>query len=281
MRWHQAIQGCGTVEANGLRFAYFEWGRPSDPLVLLFHGFPDTAHTWDGLAPKIAAAGFRVAAPFLRGYAPSALPERDTDSRTLGEDVAAVIPALGAERARVVGHDWGAESVYAAVALAPERIERMVAIGIPHRASLTPTPRALWGARHFITLKLPGAEARFRERDLAGVEVLCRRWSPTWRFTPEDLEPVKNAFAAPGCLRAALGYYRALTLNTPDFMRAPITVPSLCVLGTADPNVSPKDGEKARTRFRGRYDVVGIPGGHFCHRESPRQLLDAVIPFLR
>ena len=56
------------VDANGLRFGYLEEG--SGPLVLLLHGFPDTAHTWDELRPRIAAKGYRAVSPFLRGYAP-------------------------------------------------------------------------------------------------------------------------------------------------------------------------------------------------------------------
>jgi pimeloyl-ACP methyl ester carboxylesterase len=267
-----------SYQANGLRFATLEWGE--GPLVLLFHGFPDTARTWDQIGPAIARAGYRVVAPFLRGYAPSGIPERDTDSRTLAEDVVALIAALGADRARLVGHDWGAEAVNAATALAPERVERLVSVAVPNRAAITFTPSLVWALRHFFSLTLPGAEARFARDDYAMVDHLCRRWSPTWRFTVEDLEPVKNAFAAPGCLHAALGYYRAAKYSTPDFMRGPIDVPTLNIAGGDDPNVSPAVYERTRKHYRGRFEVVTISGGHFCHRESPEQLLAALIPFL-
>jgi pimeloyl-ACP methyl ester carboxylesterase len=73
------------VEANGMRFAYLEWG--SGPLVLAMHGFPDTPHTWNVIGPALAAEGFRVVAPFQRGYAPSSMPARDATSKDLGEDV--------------------------------------------------------------------------------------------------------------------------------------------------------------------------------------------------
>jgi pimeloyl-ACP methyl ester carboxylesterase len=68
------------VHANGLKFAYIEEG--SGPLVLLLHGFPDTAHTWDDLRPRIAAHGYRAVSPFMRGYHPSAIPDRDPDQET-------------------------------------------------------------------------------------------------------------------------------------------------------------------------------------------------------
>jgi pimeloyl-ACP methyl ester carboxylesterase len=61
------------VQANGTRFGYLEEGQ--GPLVLLFHGFPDTAHTWDAVRARVADRGFRAVTPFLRGYAPSSVPE--------------------------------------------------------------------------------------------------------------------------------------------------------------------------------------------------------------
>ncbi|HUB09051.1 MAG TPA: alpha/beta hydrolase [Myxococcales bacterium] len=266
------------LQANGLRFACLEWGR--GPLVLALHGFPDTAESWDPLGPKLAAAGFHVVAPYLRGYAPTEPPPRDADSRTLGEDVLGLLDALGEPRAFVVGHDWGAEAAYAAVALAPERVARLVAIGIPHRAALTPTPRLAWALRHFVTLTLPGAEARFARRDLAGIARLWHRWSPTWSFTEGDLAPVKRCLAAPGSLHAALGYYRAASVRTPAFLRRPVEVPTLNVAGADDPSVPPATFEATRAHFRAAFQVAAIPGGHFCHRESPDPFLAAVLPFL-
>jgi len=100
------------VDANGLNFAYLENG--SGPLVLMLHGFPDTAHSWDDLRPRIAAKGYRAVSPFMRGYHPSAIPDRDTDQETLARDPLALIEALGARDAIIIGHDWGALAGYAA-----------------------------------------------------------------------------------------------------------------------------------------------------------------------
>jgi pimeloyl-ACP methyl ester carboxylesterase len=80
-----------NVDANGLKFAYLEDG--SGPLVLMLHGFPDTAHTWDDLRPRIAAKGYRAVSPFTRGYHPSAIPDHDADQETLSRDPLALIDA--------------------------------------------------------------------------------------------------------------------------------------------------------------------------------------------
>ena len=98
----------GSVEANGLTFRYLEEGE--GPLVLLLHGFPDNAMTWDRVMPGLADAGYRAVAPFMRGYPPSEIPaDGRYDAAALAGDVAALIDALNDGRpAFVMGHDWGA-----------------------------------------------------------------------------------------------------------------------------------------------------------------------------
>lgn len=267
------------VRANGLDFSCLTWGQ--GPLVLLLHGFPDTPHTWDLLGPGIAAQGFRVVAPFMRGYAPTGMPKADTTSRDLGEDVVALISAVGADKAHLIGHDWGSEAVYAAVGLAPERVLSLTGIGVPHRAALPPAPRFAWALRHFVTLSLPGAEGRFERDDFAELEMLIRRWSPTWKFTAADLAPIKACFRAPGTVHAALGYYRASVIRTPPFMKARIAVPMLYVAGADDPGVRPSDFEATKGHFASRFEVVAVPGGHFCHRESGPALLPHLLRHLQ
>ncbi len=111
-------QSIRTLSANGLRFAYVEEG--SGPLALLLHGFPDTPQTWDHARPALAAAGFRVVTPFMRGYAPSEIPKVEAyDADTLGRDALEIATALGEEKFVLVGHDWGASAAYSAAGLAP------------------------------------------------------------------------------------------------------------------------------------------------------------------
>lgn len=266
------------VEANGLRHAYLEEGE--GPLVLLFHGFPDTPQTWDDVRPALAAAGFRAVSPFLRGYAPSEIPDSDTTSVDLGQDALALITALGEERAILVGHDWGTDSVYAAASLDASRVSKLVAVGIPHRAGMPARLGALWAARHFIYFKFPGAVRRFQSDDFAHIRVLYERWSPTWDVPETELEATKNTFAAPGSANAALGYYRELTPRRLEVFRPKIDVPTLVVAGVDDPALTVDDYERARRKFTRGYEVCGLPGGHFVHRESPEAFIRELLAFL-
>jgi pimeloyl-ACP methyl ester carboxylesterase len=269
--------GLRRVEANGVRFALIEEGK--GPLVLLLHGFPDTAHTWDKLRPELARAGYRAVSPFMRGYAPSSIPQGGFDTGTLGRDVLALIEALGEKRAIVIGHDWGAAASYSAATLGPERVELLVTVGIPHPASIRPTPRLLWIYRHLVTLKLPGAAARARKNDFALVDKLWRRWSPAWDVPPSETESAKVAFREPGSLEAALGYYRARRMRVPASERKRITVPTVSFAGTDD-HLPPEMYEQAASWFTGGYRVVRVPGGHFMHREHPERFNPALLEVL-
>jgi pimeloyl-ACP methyl ester carboxylesterase len=255
------------VDANGLRFALIEQGE--GPLVLLLHGFPDTAHTWDAVRPALAGAGFRAVTPFMRGYHPTAIPsDRAYDQETLGRDVVALVEALGEREAIVVGHDWGASAAYCAVGLAPERVRMLVTVAIPHPAGIRPTPQLLWAVRHFAGFNLPRAEARTRKNDFATIDALVRRWSPAWSVPPGETDAVKRCFAQPGALEAAIGYYRALSPRLPPSLRRPVEVPAAAFAGEHD--IIPTHlYERAASRYRGGYEVVRMPGGHFMHREHP------------
>lgn len=268
-----------SVEANGIRFTYLAEGE--GPLVLLFHGFPDTAHTWDDVMPKIAAKGYRAVSPWMRGYHPTTSPSKDADAETLARDPIALMDALGAKDAILVGHDWGTACVYGAASLAPERVKKLVAVGIPHPATLVPTSLAqAWGARHFALYKVPGAAKRFAKDDFAALRAIYQRWNPTWTPPASEFEAVRASFAHPESLDAAFGYYRALRFVPAKFMRNKIPVPTVVFAGADDPNLEPDAYHRAGRMFTGSYTVEVMPGGHFMHREHPAIFADRLLAHL-
>jgi pimeloyl-ACP methyl ester carboxylesterase len=268
----------GFAEANGLRFAYLEEG--SGPLVLMLHGFPDTAHTWDDLRPRIAAKGYRAVSPFMRGYHPTAIPAADPDQETLARDPLALIDALGADDAIVIGHDWGAGAAYGAAALGAERVTKLIAIAIPHPASLKPAPKKVWGVRHFAAYKLPGAAKCFARNDFAALPAIYRRWSPTWNPPRQEFDAVRECFSNAGSLDAAFGYYRKFSPIPSASLKAKITVPTIVFAGLDDPLAEPSDYRRAARMFTGDYCIEEVPGGHFMHREHPDLFAERVLSHL-
>lgn len=120
------------VDTNGIRMAAYEQG--SGPPVLLLHGFPELAFSWRHQLPALAGAGFRAIAPDLRGYGRTDAPD-DVAAYAMDELVADVIGLLDTfelETAIVVGHDWGALIAWHMAMTVPERIERLIALNVPH-----------------------------------------------------------------------------------------------------------------------------------------------------
>jgi pimeloyl-ACP methyl ester carboxylesterase len=266
------------IQANGLTFGYFEEG--AGPLVLMVHGFPDTAHTWDEVRPAVAASGFRVVTPFTRGYFPTEIPSDGLyDSDTLGKDVLALIAALGEESAIVVGHDWGASAAYSAAGLEPGRVRLLVTIAIPHPATMIPTPSLLWTVRHFLTLRLPGAAKRIRSGDFTHLDELVQRWSPGWSVPKGETDAVKAALAPAGHLEASLAYYATISPILPKSQRRKVEVPAAAFAGATD-IVAPSTYERARSHYTKSYEVVKVEGAHFMHRQHPEQFIRELVRVL-
>ena len=268
----------GNVRANGVSFAVLEAGE--GPLVLLLHGFPDNAWTWEHQLSALAEDGYRAVAPFLRGYPPSEVPSEAFDTEDMTSDVPALVGALGERSARVVGHDWGGLAVMNAAAIYPEAITCGVSIGVGHprtAINIFSSPEQVHYAFHVWFLQMEVfAEAALRANDFALIDYLWQHWS-SQAPDPGHLARVKKTLSEPGVVPALLSYYRGLVRipsTKPDFFKRAtenIKVPMLVVYGEDDPARSVSESE--RPFFDGEYRREIIPhAGHFVHREQPEQL---------
>ncbi len=267
------------ISANGLRFGYFEEGR--GPLILLVHGFPDTAHSWAETRSALAYAGFRVVTPFTRGYLPTEIPaDGRYDAVTLGADLLALIDAFGESSAIVVGHDWGTVAAFTAAQLDPAKVRFLAAVALPHPASIRPLPRISWGLRHFVRFKFFGGVPWITANEGANIDMLVKRWSPAWTFGPDQTAHVKEAFRQPGCAHAALGYYRAMSPLLSEVEKRKVAVPTLAFCGDTDSVMNRSDFDHARKYHAAAYDIVSMPGGHFMHREDPALFTSSLLAAL-
>ena len=271
--WHEA-------SAGGQTFRYLDSGQ--GPLVVLFHGFPDAPESWDSIRTRLNAEGYRTVVPYLRGYHPATFSDRGFKTRDLAEDLVLLLDALGESSAVVVGHDWGTSVAYGAATKYPERVSKIVTIGIPHPLTLKPKPREAAAGRHFLYFKLPWARLTAQAFDLKLVDRLYRRWSPNWDG-PAREQAVAEAVAAlrdKRVLRGALAYYKAL--NPLDrFLRPKIAVPALIVGGGDDPPAVQRAYAATPSRFTAPCDVLILEGaGHWPHREQEDAFVEALLRFL-
>ena len=282
----------GAVRANEVNFHFLEMGE--GPLVLCMHGFPDHAYSYRFLLPALAQAGFRAVAPFNRGYAPTEVPKDGRyQTAVLGQDVLALIGALGAEKAALVGHDQGALSVYGAAILEPEKITRLVSIAIAHPAARESRNfHYLKGTWHGFYFQMPSAERTVAHDDYAFIEDWWRDASPEWDIPEEVLESVKKTFRKPGVVEAALSYYRHShnpALQDPALKEVQkrvsidaISVPTLAFHGTRDRPRRLEVFQNMDPFFTGGLEKVIIPGtGHFMHQEKPHEVNPRIVEFLK
>jgi pimeloyl-ACP methyl ester carboxylesterase len=272
----------GMVRANGLEFGVLEAG--SGPLALCLHGFPDTAHTWAHLLPALAAAGFRAVAPFMRGYAPTAVPA-DGDYRVaaLGADAVALHEALGGdEDAVLIGHDWGAEAAYAAAADAPGRWRRLVTLAVPP-AGLDPVLFSDYEQlKRFFYLFLfrdpEGlAEAVVAADGMSFLDRLWADWSPG--LAPAaHLNQVKESLREPANLAAAIDYYRAAP-SAGETRRAP--QPTLYLHGADDGCIAARLARRAEPLLAPSSRMLVIDdAGHFPHLEKPLEINNHILAWV-
>ncbi|HEY2536715.1 MAG TPA: alpha/beta hydrolase [Solirubrobacteraceae bacterium] len=258
--------------------------RGEGPDVVLLHGFPDTPWSWSQIEETLVNAGWRVTVPWLRGYHEETIvPGRGYDPESIGGDALGLLDAIGVSRAVMVGHDWGALATYVAAALAPERVQAIVTMGIPHPSLLKPSPASLWAVRHFFALKLPWSARTCRRNDFAYLDRLCRRWSPGWSGPEreETLRRAKEALSSPATLEGAIAYYRALPLGgQPPALRRVPRVTGLVIGGEhdlGDGSMLTRTAELLGSPSR----ALIVPGaGHWPQRENAAVVVPELLEFM-
>lgn len=283
----------GTTTVDDVELAYLEAGE--GPLALCLHGFPDSAWTWRLLAPGLVEAGYRVVAPFLRGYAPSAVPaDGRYQTAALGLDACGLHERLGGgDDAVLIGHDWGAMGTYVAASHQPERWRKVVAMAVPPAAAVAAgfmSYDQLQRSWYMFFFQHPLADVAVGLDDLGFIDRLWADWSPGYDAS-EDLPHVKDALRDPANLAAALGYYRATLggVGVDPALDAAQQAgnelppqPTLYLHGRTDGCMGVEVAEGARPLLDrpGSRMVVVEDAGHFLHLEQPDEVRDLVVGFL-
>ena len=273
-----------ALSANGIRFQALAAGPADGPLVLLLHGFPELARSWRHQLLPLASTGYRAVAPDLRGYGDTDL-AGPYDITTLTDDVAALVRALGRDRATLVGHDWGGGVAWATAARRPELVERLVAINCPPAAALFEamrrSPSQLRKSWYVLFFQLPWLPERRMAAN--GASVVARALvGGSYRrgvWPQDELDAYRTAFARPGRAKAAIDWYRAAFRQARRPRRprgAPrrVSAPTLILWGVQDrfldrALVGPAVLRRALAEGNVPEVVFVEDAGHFLQNEAP------------
>jgi pimeloyl-ACP methyl ester carboxylesterase len=274
----------GYVEVSDVRLHYVEAG--SGPLIVLLHGFPEFWFGWRLQIAPLAAAGFRVVAPDMRGYNLSSRPNgvaAYTGDR-LAADVRGLIRGLGAESALLVGHDWGGTAAWTTAMTHPEVVDRLVILDAAHPRSLQKglsNPRQLRKSWYFFFFAIPALPERVvRSRHWRFLRRFLRAARPA--YTPQDIERYVEAWSQPGAASGMINYYRASVRESRSAgaQIRPISTPTLVIWGQRDGYLGPGVRQPDRADVPGLDRVEELPGAsHWVHHDEPERVTQLLVDF--
>jgi pimeloyl-ACP methyl ester carboxylesterase len=285
------------IPAGVLDVGYVDAGPADGPPVVLLHGWPYDVHSFGEVTPALAADGFRVIVPFVRGYGStrfrSDATARNGQQAAVATDVVALLDALGIEKAVLAGFDWGARSAAVVAALWPERCAGLVSVSgyligsqAANQAPLPPQAELAWWYQYYFATERGRVGYEKYRREFS--RLIWQLASPKWGFDDATFERTAASFDNPDHVDVVISNYRwrlGLAPGEPQYddverrlaEAPPIAVPTITLEGDANGAPHPEAGAYA-AKFSGRYAHRVIAGGigHNLPQEAPRAFADAV-----
>jgi pimeloyl-ACP methyl ester carboxylesterase len=289
------------LHVNGIELHFVEEG--AGPLVVLCHGFPELAFSWRHQIPALAAAGYRVVAPDMRGFGQSSAPaEIDAyDVVSLCRDMTGLLDALGEQSAIFVGHDWGGSLVWSLAVLEPERVRAVAGLSVPFvpRAPAAPIPimrRHLGEDFYIVWFQQPGIADEALARDVRRTLTTSRQWTSDWAaedghmpkrapwMSEEELSVYVREFERTG-FTGGLNWYRNIDRNwelTERVADRHVVQPAFFLTGELDPvrRFMPAEAMHGWVDDL-RAEVVVPDAGHWVQQQAPDTVNAALLEFLR
>lgn len=295
---HNSFGPLKHIKAGVLDVAYVEQGPAAGPVVILLHGWPYDIHSFETVTPLLAAKGYRVLVPYVRGYGDTRFlsdkTPRNAQPSALASDVIAFMDALHVQKAVLAGFDWGARSADIVSALWPERVKALVSVSgylissqEAAKAPLPPSAELQWWYQFYFATERGRAGYEKNRHDFA--KLIWQLASPKWAFDDATFDRSAKALDNPDQVAITVNNYRwRLGLAQGETQYDPleaklakfpaITVPTITLEGDANgaPH-PPADGY--RQRFTGKYEHRLLTGGigHNPPQEAPAAFAQAVV----
>ncbi len=263
---------------DGLVFDVLDEGPLDGTPVVLLHGFPERAASWEAVVARLHARGLRTLAPDQRGYSPGARPRTRFGYRVpaLVSDVEALIERIG-EPVHLVGHDWGAMIAWALAARRPNLVRSLTAVSVPHPGAYlsaclrSSQLRDSWYFLLFMLPLLPELIARFRPARF-------RAALQAGGMTDAELDVFESSIVGHGALPGGLGWYRALPFAPLGWARQRVAVPTTYVWSDCDVALARAGAQRCGRWVIADYRLVVLEGvTHWIPTQAPGPLADAIL----
>jgi pimeloyl-ACP methyl ester carboxylesterase len=286
------------VDAGLLNVGYAEAGPADGSAVLLLHGWPYDIYSYADVTPALAAAGYRVIVPYVRGFGTTRILSEDTlrngQQAALAADVIALMDALNIDRAILAGFDWGARSADVIAALWPDRCRALVSVSgyligsqAVGEAPLPPEAEHAWWYQYYFATERGRAGYAKNRSDFS--KLIWQLASPQWEFDDATFARSADAFYNPDHVAIVIHNYRwriSLAAGEPQYDELEqrlaglpaIGVPTITLEGDANGAPHP-DASAYAGKFTGTYEHRVIEGGigHNLPQEAPQAFAQAVI----
>ncbi|KMO73325.1 Non-heme chloroperoxidase [Mycolicibacterium chubuense] len=290
-----SLGAVAQIAAGDLDIGYTEAGPPNGQPVVLLHGWPYDIHSYADVSAILAAQGFRVIVPYLRGFGTTTFRSSETmrngQQAALAHDTVALMDALGIRSAILGGYDWGGRTANNVAALWPHRVAGLVAVSgyltVDLAANLKPLPpQAEYGWWYQYYFATPRGEAGYREHTKDFNRLIWTNASPLWRFDDATYDLTAAAFDNPDHVDVVIHNYRWRLSLAPGesrydadekllATRPAITVPTITI--SSDFDGAAKDGSAYRSLYTGPYQHRVLDGiGHNVPQEAPQQFASAI-----
>nr|WP_271211502.1 alpha/beta hydrolase [Rhodococcus wratislaviensis]GLK37565.1 haloalkane dehalogenase [Rhodococcus wratislaviensis] len=265
------------ITLGDLTFDVTTSGPADGAPVVLLHGFPESAASWEPVSARLNESGLRTYAPNQRGYSPGARPDGVDSYRIdhLVADVIGLLDALDLDTAHLVGHDWGAAVAWVVAGRHPDRITSLTTVSVPHPGAFG------WALREDADQKERSSYIRLLRMEGKAERVLLDDNAHSLRAMFGDVVPPALVdrhvalLSEPGALTAALNWYRAMTS---DFEQTPaVTVPTTYVWSTGDQALGRAGAERCGEFVDAPYEFVVLDDAtHWIPEQRPDALADAI-----
>jgi pimeloyl-ACP methyl ester carboxylesterase len=295
---HTSFDSLKQIDAGLLKVGYAEAGPASGPAVILLHGWPYDIYSFVDVAPVLAAKGYRVIVPYLRGYGTTRFLAGETlrngQQSAIAVDIIALMDALKIDKAIIGGFDWGARTANILAALWPERCKAIVSVSgylignpLANKQPLPPKAELEWWYQFYFATERGRLGYEKYRRDFN--KLIWQLASPKWNFDEATFARSADAFDNPDHVQIVIHNYR-WRIGLADgeqkydeyekrLASGPaISVPSITLEGDANGAPHPESSAYAK-KFSGKYAHRLIKGGigHNLPQEAPQAFAEAII----